>query len=677
MKTLSADDILKMSKKKKRSIKTKKDIIGFDVMGGAESFPITKDSLSILEEVDTTWAAGAPFRKQTERSSRYYKGDQWKDKIVIRHRDGTKEVITEEEYIERQGKPALKQNLIRPLVRTIIGQLRLNPYKSMVYARNADGQKAADMMTSALEGVHSMNDKNERDARLFETYLVSGGAIYITGYKFDDERKMPFPYYKAVDVSRYFQTVSASDVCGEDVDFCGDFFDTSLLDVKSMYAKTRKQEQELEEIYGNVAGRRDVATNLQFVTSNAENVSPRVPLGTGECRVIRVCRKEGHWDLAVHDYSDASWETYNLKNNPNIKAKIESEINRRKQIAKELGVDYEDGSNRLLIEYEEKYVTSWVYYHLSPWGHILWTQDSPYEHNSHCYVAKYYPLFEGQAYGMVYDLIDQQKSINRNYIMHDFITSAAAKGVLLVPEEAIPDDMDIEDFAEEWSKYNGVIKYSAKDGVKQPEQVVARNFNVGQFDMINLQMRLMNDIGGVHDAMQGKSLGTGTPSSLYQQAVHNSQANILDYVESFAWLLMKRDYKMVQIIKQFYTEPQNVPSTAKNKGTRLYDPALVRNYDFYNEVSKSNDTPVARLYLDTMLFQLLQQKLITLKMYLEESSAPFSDSLLQKVNAMEEQMAGGQMPSQEQIAALSQGVPQSSPDNLAMLQQMLIPQMVA
>jgi hypothetical protein len=260
--------------------------------------------------------------------------------------------------------------------------------------------------------------------------------------------------------------------------------------------------------------------------------------------------------------------------------------------------------------------------------------------------------------------------------MHDFITSAAAKGVLLVPEEAIPDDMDIEDFADEWSKYNGVIKYRAKDGVKQPEQVVARNFNVGQFDMINLQMRMMNDIGGVHDAMQGKSLGTGTPSSLYQQAVHNSQANILDYVESFAWLLMKRDYKMVQIIKQFYDEPRNVPSTGKHKTPQIYDPSVVRNYDFFNEVSKSNDTPVARLYLDTMLFQLLQQKLITLKMYLEESSAPFSESLLQKVNEMEAQMAGGQMPSQEQIAGLSQGVPQSSDGNLAQLQQMLMPQMM-
>lgn len=677
MKTLSTEDILKISKKKKRSIKTKKDIVGFDVMGGAESFPITRESIEILETVDTTWSAGAPFRRQTERSSRYYKGDQWKDKIVIKDRNGNVETLTEEEYIERQGKPALKQNLIRPLVRNIIGQLRLNPYKSTVFARNADGQKAADMMTAALEGVHAMNNKNERDARLFETYLVSGAAIYNTGYKFDDERKMPYPYYKAVDPSRYFQTIAAADVCGDDVDFCGDFFDTSLLDLKSMYAKTRKQESELEEIYGN-STRRDTIANQQFITSNAENVSPRISLGTGECRVIRVCRKEGHWDLAVHDYSNASWETYNLKDNPSIKSQIEAEISRRRKIADEIGVDYEDGSNRLLIEHEEKYVTSWVYYHLSPWGHILWTQDSPYEHNSHSYIAKFYPLFEGQAYGMVYDLIDQQKAINRNYIMHDFITSAAAKGVLLVPEEAIPDDMDIEDFADEWSKYNGVIKYRAKDGVKQPEQVVARNFNVGQFDMINLQMKLMNDIGGVHDAMQGKSLGTGTPSSLYQQAVHNSQTNILDYMESFAWLLMKRDYKMVQIIKQFYTEPMYVHSSRKNvpEDAMYYDPSLVRNYDFYNELSKGNDTPVARLYLDTLLLQLLQQKLITLEMYLEESTAPFSDSLLQKVRAAQEQVAGGQMPSQEQMAAMSQGVPQSSPDALAQLQQMLTPQMM-
>ena len=670
MRTLGTEDILKISKKKKRPIKAKKDIVGFDVMGGVESFPITRESISILEDVESTWSAGAAFRRQTERSDRFYKGDQWKDKVVIRNRDGSTEVLTEEEYIERQGRPALKQNLIRPLIVNVIGQMRQSPYNSTVFSRTADGQAAADMMTAALDGVHAMNKKHEKDIRAFETFLVSGAVIYNTGYTFDHKKKTPYPWYKEVHTSRYFQTTTASDVCGDDVDFCGDFVDIPMYDAKSIYAKNRKQEKEIEEIFSNYSGR-EIASNAQFVTSNSENVSPRTPLSDGSCRVIRVCRKEGHWDLAVHDYSDASWETYNLNTHPNIKAEIEAEIARRKKIANELGIDYEDGSNRLLIEYEEKYMTSWVFYHLSPWGHILWTQDSPYDHNSHSYVTKFYPLFRGQCWGMVYDLIDQQKAINRNYIMHDFITGAAAKGVLLVPEEAIPDDMSLEDIADEWSRYNGVIKYRAKDGVKQPEQIVARNFNVGQFDMINLQMRLMHDISGVHDAAQGKSLGTGTPSSLYQQAVHNSHVNILDYMESFASFLADRDYKMIQIIKQFYNDNYPLPRAGKSREAMYYDPALVRNFDYYNEISKTNDTPVARLYLDTMLFQLLQQRLITLEMYLEESSAPFSNSLLQKVRAAQQQMANGQMPTQEQIAEMSQGVPQSSNGALEQIQQML------
>ena len=80
-------------------------------------------------------------------------------------------------------------------------------------------------------------------------------------------------------------------------------------------------------------------------------------------------------------------------------------------------------------------------------------------------------------------------------------------------------------------------------------------------------------------------------------------------------------------------------------------------------------------FLRVMILQLLQQKLITLEMYLEESKAPFSDSLLQKVRAMQGQVAEGQMPTQQQLAEMQQGMPQSSPDAMSQLQQMLYNQM--
>ena len=118
-----------------------------------------------------------------------------------------------------------------------------------------------------------MNNKNERDARLFETSSCLVPPIYNTGYKFDDERKMPYPYYKAVDPSRYFQTISAQ-MCGDDVDFCGDFFDTSSL-TSSQCMQDKEAGEELEEIFTERA-RRDAVSNLQHVSSNVRMCPLRI-----------------------------------------------------------------------------------------------------------------------------------------------------------------------------------------------------------------------------------------------------------------------------------------------------------------------------------------------------------------------------------------------------------------
>ena len=142
--------------------------------------------------------------------------------------------------------------------------------------------------------------------------------------------------------------------------------------------------------------------------------------------------------LEVHDYLDASYEIRDIADEP----LLEAENMARQQMALEQGVDVP------LIEYERKYVRLWKYYHLSPYGHIFYEVENPYEHKNHPYVVKFYPLLDGEAWSMVNDMIDQQKMINRMIILYDFIVSASAKGVLLVPEDAIPEDMYIDDFAD-------------------------------------------------------------------------------------------------------------------------------------------------------------------------------------------------------------------------------------
>ena len=671
MKNLTTTDIVALrARAGKRKPRTKPGVEGLEEMAGG-GFEVTEDSLDIITEASRCHDAFYAFRKQADRSARYYKGEQWSDMVEIHDRCGNKKMITEEEYIKSQGRPALKQNLIRPIIRNIVGQFRSAPYKSVVYSSDEGGQEAADQMSVALNDVLRYNDSTERDAREYESFLNTGAAIYYTGYSYDAELGQPVAFYKAVDYHRYFQNPDASDVAGKDVNFCGDFIDIPMSELKSMYAHNKRQEQALEDIYFHETIVLPVSNNA-FVRLDPAAESFYGGAADGRCRVIRVCRLEGDWDVIVHDYFDASFNTYSRKDFPEKEREIQHEIARRKKMAEEMGVDYEDPYNRLKIAYETKYVRRWMYYHLSPWGHILWCQESPFQHKGHCYVAKFYPLFQGQVYGMTYDLIDQQRMVNRMVILNDFMMSAAAKGVLLVPEESIPDDMDLEDIAEEWAKYNGVIKIKVKDAVQVPQQVVGHQVNIGQYDMINLMMKMMTDISGVHEAMQGKTPTAGTPSSLYAQETNNAQINTLDYVESFSWLLEQRDYKLIQIIQQFqedayFEAPQGASEEAKH-----YKAEEVRKYKLRNQIRKSVDTAVVRLFNEQLMANLLMNGAATIQQYQEVGGAkPFGSDLLAKMQQAQQQLQNGQGVSQQQLAQIQAALPEGSPEGMAQAARML------
>ena len=173
--------------------KTKVGIDGMIQLTGDE-FKCTKESLDILTYAGQCNDAFWHYRKQADRSADYYKGKQWGDLVEIKDNCGCVKKITEEEYIKSQGRPALKHNLIRPIVRNVLGQFRDAPYKSVVYSSYEGGQDAADQMSVRMNDVLRYNNSIERDAREYESFLVTGAAIYIMGYAYDDELKQPMPF---------------------------------------------------------------------------------------------------------------------------------------------------------------------------------------------------------------------------------------------------------------------------------------------------------------------------------------------------------------------------------------------------------------------------------------------------------------------------------------------------
>lgn len=631
-------------------------------------YPITPEATEVLEQAINAWNSLREFRKQADRCVRFYEGDQWSDPVEVHDRCGCTKVMTEEEWIKSQGRAALKFNIIHSTIINVVGQYISAPYTSIVYSANEGGQDAADMMSNKLDDVKRINDADARDARELEKFLNTGSALYLTSCPWDDQLKEPVPSFRGIDYHRYFRTASATDVAGKDVDFCGDFVDIPMDEAISIYAKTTLQKNLLQEIFWR--GRSyDTNTRLAFYPKDIEIQSIQDSPQQNFCRIIRACRLEGHWELAVHDYADASWETYREKKD--TKANIDAEIARRKEIAEQLGVDYEDGANQLKLEYEERYVRTWHYYHLSPWGHVLWEQETPYNHNSHPYVELFYPLINGHVHGMAYDLLDIEKMLNRMIVMNDFIMGASAKGVLIVDEDSIADDFDLEDIAESWSKFGGVIKIHLKEGAQPPQQVVSRQINVGQYDMINLMLGMIKDVSGVHGAAQGEQPHAGTPASLYRQQVNNSQINTLDYLNAFSWFIEQRDYKLIQLIQQFCTQeeyveaPDGAPEAAKH-----YNPAEIRKFKFRNKVTKSSATAVARLFNEQLMANLLYNGMVSLQQYQGSGAKPFGNDLMAKLSQAQQQLAAGEGVSEQQIAQIQAALP-SSPEGMAAAAQMI------
>lgn len=618
-----------------------------------------KRNHELLNRVSECYSAMYDLRRRRMRSRKFYRGDQWSDYVEV---NGQR--IREEEYIKMQGKPALRQNMIRPPMRNVVGQYRSNPFKPVVFARNRQNQKAAEMMSVALEAALFMNESKERDVRVLEEFLLSGMAIYKTGFSFDHERRQPIPKFRAVNPNRFFINTDLEDVCGADVNFVGEIADLSVEDVVAEYAKNGLSEERVRQMYRSVS---DFYTTMEgFDSRRMDGLDPLVAPDSNHCRVVEVWRLEAEWRLWVHDYLDASYEVRGGDELP----EIEAENAARALLGEENGVEVP------MIEWERKYVKYWKCYHLTPCGETLWEGETPYEHHSHPYVFKLYPLLDGEIWGMVEDLIDQQKMVNRMVILQDFIISASAKGVLLVPEECIPDDMTIEDFADEWVKYNGVIKIKMKPGQAAPQQVSANSLHIGINEMIQMQLKLMQDIAGVQGAIQGRAPASGTAASLYAQETQNAALNVLDYLETFSAFLQRRDKKLLQVIKQYYTERQYIAVAGSDysEEARNYDPDKIRDVDFDNTIAKGIDTPSYRVVVDDILWKMLEGRFISAEMFLEHCSYPFADKILQGMKKMREELAQGQIPEgvpAQLLQQLQQEAGQMSPEQQAQAERLM------
>jgi hypothetical protein len=268
-------------------------------------------------------------------------------------------------------------------------------------------------------------------------------------------------------------------------------------------------------------------------------------------------------------------------------------------------------------------------------------------------------------------------------MLMDFIIGSSAKGVLLVPEEAIPDDMNIDDFAEEWTKHNGVIKIKTKQGVSMPKEITSNASIPGVNDLLSIQLQFMNEISGVSPSMQGQRAPSGTPSSLYAQETQNSTLNTKDYFEAFNAFTRERNWKALKTIIQFYDEERKIALAGNNysEEAMTYNPDKAKSAEVDVVMSQSADSPVYRGIIEDSLQQFVTAGLLPFELYLKNSTLPYSDKLLTDLDQMKKGMIeNGQVPP-ELMNQIGQGLQaqggnpaQANPEVVALLQKYMADQ---
>lgn len=620
-------------------------------------------NMRLLEQFKAMFDSLLSIKMKRERNVRYTFGDQLGD--IIQDPDGTSEksVITERQYMIKQGMVPLEMNVIRKMVKALVGVYRQDKLEPVAISRDRDEQKLGEMMSIAMQYAYQNNNLYETNARGYEEFLNSALVCFRTGFDWHSDRKISDVVVELCDINRMVWDDNTAGKYFENISTIGYLHDMSFGRLLSSFAKSREQKEQIKEIYKSASNAFKPSVQ-QFENNDTRKTSIDFynPLSPDKCRVYEIWTKEEYDAYICHDLVSGEFYSIDVSDLDSIIAENESRI--AKTI--ELGGAVEDAA---LIEYEYRVDEEWVVRYLTPNGYVLHQSITPYTHGSHPFTIGAYPLINGEIHSMVGDTINVQRMINRLIMRIEFTRMNAAKGFAIVKKKLLAESgIGINDFLKQWSSPKGAIAMDW-DGNEDPIKVFNdSSSSSGDVQMLSTYFQLMDEITGVQGALRGEKAKSGTPSSLYAQQTQNANNNIADGQDWYNGLVLLRDTKMMMVIQQYYQGKRfiNIAGKDYSEESRWYDADKIRNTMFDLSLNQSQSSGVTRMQNENLLLELLKSNAIDPITYLESTSAPFADKLLERLKTKQEEMAASQAEQQQalqqqalqQQALQQQGLPQ-------------------
>lgn len=583
----------------------------------------------LLDEARQAYDARRDFRERRMRSRNYYRN---KPNEKIRHPD-TGQIVTEEEYIRSQGRFPYRMDQTSGVVGNLVGQFEGYKTQRMAFARNSDDNDVARMGTEMLKHSNQINQTDIIDSSAFEENLISGMYGWKVGHRWRHQTKRTDTTIDPVDPMTMFFSTNVADRRLFDMNMVGELNDFTMDEMIYYFARNRYEADWIRKKYTNRGYDPTYPSGSPTGFELRDNMDFYQSADPTACRVIEVWKMEWDWRNFLHDRARGTYEESDMKENE------VAELNMRRYLeALKLG----PGSPEM-VELVQQYEPIWTCYYLTPDGDVLLARRTPYWHEQHPYSLGFGYFFDGEIWGLVEKIIDPQRLVNRITMAIDYMFGASAKGVLLVDEAMIPDRMTPEEFADEYVKFNGMILYKGKPGAKAPQQITANAIPAGMFTWLGSMMQQIKDVSGVHGAAMGNEAPGNTPAALYQQQIAQTQVTTRSLLNNFANVRKQRDLRVLQVNSQFYGERMTIPIEKQPDGmqTMVWDPTRVRDIEWDLSVADAPDTPVTRQLMENELSQHLQSNRISFSQYLQASSSPYSDvilNLIKKTNPMLKEM---------------------------------------
>lgn len=448
----------------------------------------------LIRQARRAWDDAAPLRVARRRLKAFAYGRQWGDTTVTP--DGRR--LTEEQRAREEGSIPVTNNIIRRMVKSIIGH-----YRHLAAAETRQSGEAGSAETSA-----AFSPFAERDARALEELLISGVAVQRVGGRADIVNVSPERFI----FRRFLRTD------GSDCRLLGMLHDIPLDEVLRRFSdRSPDKALRIKDAYRDAAGGAAAPFPLLSAAPAAAFATPTMP---GTVRVVEVWEHACVELLRVHDPEKADYSIVPADRYDELRRAADRRVKK--------------GRAPLKISYDV--AQAWIGRWMTPEGLVLASEEAAH----HPFVMRFYPMIDGEVHSAVEDVIDQQKLINRLVSTLDRIIAATAKGVLLYPADQLPDGFTWKDVRRIWSNPSGILPFKRTSSTLMPHQVNTTGTGSGANELLRTQLELFDEISGATGAFRGRS-DTAAGEGMLRAEMENSLISMLDILNSFHEFIVARD----------------------------------------------------------------------------------------------------------------------------------------